>query len=135
MVAFAASSESGGTPTGTAPPPVKKYASVLAPKSLAKTPEWIPDYRLSMKDGIPAIRFAPHDLLRSEQIMAYSLILKFSEGRPSLNDIRSHIDLHWGLTGKLVVGMMDPRHVLLKLLSNSEVTKVLVREKKHIKGY
>ncbi|OVA03500.1 hypothetical protein BVC80_8325g12 [Macleaya cordata] len=125
MNVMTASSESGGAPTDVAPPSAKQYASVLASKSLVKIPEWIPDYRLSMKDGIPAIRFAPHDLSRSEQTMAFSLILKFSAGRPALNDIRSHIDLHWGITGKCVVGLIDPRHVLLKLSSELEVTKVL----------
>ncbi|OVA10378.1 protein of unknown function DUF4283 [Macleaya cordata] len=135
MPALATSSESRGAPTVLALPPSKQYASLLAPRPSTSTPTWVPEYRLSMKDGIPAIRFSPHDLLRSEQIMAFSLILKFSAGRPPLNDIKAHIELHWGLTGKYVVGLIDPRHILLRLSSELEVTKVLVREKKHIQGY
>ncbi|OVA05655.1 hypothetical protein BVC80_8999g18 [Macleaya cordata] len=78
-----------------------------------------------MKDGIPAIRFSPHDMHRSEQKMAHALILKFSAGRPSINDIKSHIDLHWGLSGKLVVGIIDPRHILLNLTSEADVLKTM----------
>ncbi|OVA08691.1 hypothetical protein BVC80_5041g1 [Macleaya cordata] len=133
MATLADPSGKEGAPTTLPTPPTRLFANVLTPKP--PSPEWVPDYRLSMKDGIPAIRFAPHDLIRSEQIMAYALILKFSAGRPSLNDIRSHISLHWGLSCNPVVGLIDPRHVLLKLTSEADVIKTMVREKKHIKGF
>ncbi|OVA01789.1 protein of unknown function DUF4283 [Macleaya cordata] len=67
--------------------------------------------------------------------MAHALILKFSAGRPSIYDIKSYIDLHWGLTRKVIVGIIDPRHILLNLTSEADVLKTMVREKKHIKGY
>ncbi|OVA15314.1 Ribonuclease H domain [Macleaya cordata] len=126
--------ESRGAPPNNPTPPIS-FANVLAPPQPTKTPVWVPEYRLSMKDGIPAIKFSPHDMLRSEQKLAHALILKFSAGRPSINDIKSHIDLHWGLSGTIVVGIIDPRHILLNLSSEADVLKALVREKKNIKGY
>ncbi|OVA07887.1 protein of unknown function DUF4283 [Macleaya cordata] len=131
---MAATSESGRAPASTATPPIS-FAKVLTPMPSVKAPVWVPEYWLSMKDGIPAIIFSPHVMLRSEQKMVHALILKFSTGRPSISDSKSYIDLHWGLTGKVIVGVIDSSHILLNLTSEADVLKTIVKEKKHIKEY
>ncbi|KAL3655048.1 hypothetical protein CASFOL_000834 [Castilleja foliolosa] len=43
----------------------------------------------------------------------HALILKFSAGRPSLYDIRAHINKAWNLEKQPVVTLLDARHVLV----------------------
>lgn len=43
----------------------------------------------------------------------YALIMKFSQGRPSLHEIQLHIATRWKLSKEPVITLIDPRHVLI----------------------
>lgn len=48
--------------------------------------------------------------------------------------IRNHIASFWGLKQSTVVGLMDPRHVLVKLASAEDLAIVWTRESHQMEG-
>lgn len=53
------------------------------------------------------------------------MIMKFSAGKPRLQEIRTHIASTWALENQPAVGYLDPRHVTLNMASQSDTKKAL----------
>lgn len=77
----------------------------------------LPQKQINSKDGKHAILFSPLEIQRSEALFQFTIIAKFSRGRPTMETIRNYIASQWGLKNPVVVGLMDPRHVLIKLVN------------------
>lgn len=52
-------------------------------------------------------------------------IMKFSAGKPRLQEIRAHIASTWDLEKQPAVGYLDPRHVTLNMASQADTKKAL----------
>lgn len=56
-----------------------------------------------------------------------TLIMKFSAGKPRLEEIRAHIAANWDLDNQPAVGYIDPRHFSLNMASIVDTKKALSR--------
>lgn len=66
-----------------------------------------------MVDNAPAVLFSPMELDLSAKQFEFALVMKLTAGRPSLHDIKLHINHQWKLSMEPVVTLIDPRHVLI----------------------
>ncbi|XP_043725976.1 uncharacterized protein LOC122672581 [Telopea speciosissima] len=84
---------------------------------------------------VPAVFFSKEEVVRSESPFHSTLIAKCSYGRPSLFDIKSHLQKMFFVQGDVVVSTLDPRHVLLRFANHSDYVKVWMKELLHIQGF
>ncbi|KAL3639158.1 hypothetical protein CASFOL_017065 [Castilleja foliolosa] len=78
----------------------------LKPIPLAKrTPVYI--------NNAPACIISNLELNQAAKQLEGALVLKFSSGRPSLQEIKNHVNIFWGLSRDPVISLMDARHVLI----------------------
>lgn len=89
---------------------------------------------LSYVDNIPALLFTPLEVEQLNKQRENTLIMKFSAGRPSLQDIRSHIAAEWQLASPPAVGLLDPRHVTIHMGSFADTTRALSRNSNRIQN-
>lgn len=68
------------------------------------------------------------EVSQSESQFSITLVAKFSAGRPPIQTIRDHINSSWGLQHHAVVGLLDPRHVMIRLASRESFVKAWSRE-------
>ncbi|KAF8406647.1 hypothetical protein HHK36_008737 [Tetracentron sinense] len=92
------------------------------------------DARIFNKDGVMSIPFSPQDISKSVEDLHNTLVLKFSQGRPPLVDIRYAISLSWGFKDSFVVGLLDSRHIIFKLSSADDFMRAWTRVP-FIKGF
>lgn len=76
-------------------------------------------------DKIPAIILTPIEENQLCRQRDNTLIMKFSSGKPRLEEIRSHIESTWDLEKPPAVGYLDPRHVTLNMASPKDTKKAL----------
>lgn len=92
----------------------------LKPVTLAYRP-------VSYIDNMPAIIFTG---IEEEQLCKQrenTLIMKFSAGKPRLEEIRAYIASTWELENQLAMGYLDPRHVTLNMASQADTKRALSR--------
>ncbi|KAL9668200.1 hypothetical protein QQ045_002575 [Rhodiola kirilowii] len=77
------------------------------------------------KDGKPSIPFSPAELQEGVDNLKYSLVAKFSSGRPQIEDVTKAFMSAWRLGGKCSIGALDARHILIVLDSEQEANRVL----------
>lgn len=63
-------------------------------KEIPITDVQLPLKQRQIKDGFPAIHLTSLKMQRSETLFQYTLIAKFSRGRPTMEVIRNHIAAH-----------------------------------------
>lgn len=59
--------------------------------------------------------------------------MKFSAGRPSLHNIWAYIASQWNLASPPIVGLLDPRHMMIHIGSFADTTRALSRTSNRIK--
>lgn len=52
--------------------------------------------------------------------LRFCLIAKFSSGRPSVDEIRPHVRTHWMMNSGVHIGLLDPRHVIMRFSSKED---------------
>ncbi|KAK2995397.1 hypothetical protein RJ640_029029 [Escallonia rubra] len=65
----------------------------------------------SFHNGEHAISFSPVEFSKLSKQHQQTLNAKFSNGRPSVDAIRAHVNSAWGLKEKAIVGLLGARHV------------------------
>ncbi|KAF6141038.1 hypothetical protein GIB67_006483 [Kingdonia uniflora] len=73
-------------------------------------------------------------IARAEQAFASILIMNIFGVRPSMEDIRASIHNGWGLSASPIIGLMNARHVMIKMRVECDVIKALTQESLHIRG-
>lgn len=137
---FPASAPGGGAPAPTPQPmgtthtPTHQAASSYA-AAVTKNRRLVPRlkpvslaYRpISYVDNIPAILFTPIEAEQLSRQRENTLIMKFSAGKPRLEEIRAHIAESWDLEFQPAMGYLDPRHVTLNMASPADTERALSR--------
>ncbi|RWR97952.1 putative ribonuclease h protein [Cinnamomum micranthum f. kanehirae] len=60
---------------------------------------------------------------------------KFSSGRPSVDEIKPHVRTHWMMNSEVHIGLLDPRHVIMRFSSQEDFIQAWTRESLVIKAY
>lgn len=58
--------------------------------------------------------------------------MKFSAGKPRLEEIQAHIASYWNMETQPTVGYLDPRHVTLHMAFTAHTKKALAKRTKKI---
>ncbi|KAL3637385.1 hypothetical protein CASFOL_018553 [Castilleja foliolosa] len=74
-------------------------------------------------DNTIACIISPLEMEQVTKQFEHALIMNFSSGRPSLYDIKFHIQNQWKLDMEPIVTLIDARHVLNVTASNSDMIK------------
>ncbi|KAL3633900.1 hypothetical protein CASFOL_022662 [Castilleja foliolosa] len=103
--------------------PPRSYAHIVNPSaSVPIDTSWfswkpvstpIRNNNIMYKDEKPVCIISSLEIEQATKQLEYALIMKFTSGRPSLFDIRTHIKNHWKLAKDPIITLIDPRHVLV----------------------
>ncbi|XP_012857539.1 PREDICTED: uncharacterized protein LOC105976824 [Erythranthe guttata] len=122
------------------PPPVGRstFAATLATKRTSSPPRLTPialaPRPIASVEQAPAVFFSPIEVDQLNRQVDNTLIMKFSAGRPSLQDIRSHITSEWNLASEPAIGFLDPRHITIHMGSIQDAKLALSRNSNNIKN-
>lgn len=58
--------------------------------------------------------------------------MKFSAGKPRLEEIQAHIASYWNMETQPTVGYLDPRHVTLHMAFTAHTKKLSLNELKRL---
>lgn len=83
-------------------------------------------------DGEVCFMFSIEEVERTAEPFRFSMVLKFSRQRPSLDAVRAFICSRWGLP--VVSAMKRPRHVFVRMSSEGDFNKALSRESCDVNG-
>lgn len=78
---------------------------------------------ISFKKSKHAIIFSSLELQRSEIPLQFALIVKFSRGRPKM-----------GAYSNAVIGMIDQRHILIKMFDVTDFYKAWTKNSHEMEG-
>ncbi|KAL3628287.1 hypothetical protein CASFOL_027333 [Castilleja foliolosa] len=111
------------------------YAEALIPDiSKRKEPNWfrLEPIPLAIRtptyvNNVPVCIISPMEVELASKQLEFALVLKFSSGRPSLFEIRNHINLHWNLSKEPVLSLLDARHILMITACNEDMVRAQSR--------
>lgn len=113
---------------------VRSRVSKIELKDIPITDIPLPIRHHQLKEGFPAIHFTPLELQRTEALFQFTLIAKFLRGRPTMETIRIHINEKWGLQQVAIVGLIDARHILIKLANAEDFALAWTRDNHQMEG-
>ncbi|KAF6157059.1 hypothetical protein GIB67_041520 [Kingdonia uniflora] len=122
--------------TSTALPfAIPSFVSIASKKVKPALEEFKPETRILSKDGMPVISFSPSNLNKAAAAFNTTLIMSFLAGKPQFDDITRIIESNWGLLKVPKVVVLDFKHIMVRMTSEKDVTRVLSRESRQIKGF
>ena len=131
MVAVGAQPPSGGRqPSGSPGFRAKSFSDLFSSSSQHRMHV---EATLSTHRGEPAISFARDAIEAIAQPFQFALVGKFSRTRPAMTDIRKFF-LSLDLKGSYSIGLMDGRHVLIKLHNEADFMHIWTRNIWYIHG-
>jgi len=108
----------------------KNFSSVVANKDTKE-----PDLKTpSSFKGEPIVLFTLEDIKALVVTFKYSIVGKFSHGRPSMDEIRK-IFLTFNLKQPCTVGLIDNKHVLIKLECEEDFVRLWTKEQWYLSRY
>lgn len=82
-------------------PTFAEKAALTKPKLRPRFPPLsVPSRQVGVKDGKPAISFSGAEVRACEKRFAFSLVAKFTVGRPTLGEIRKAFQTNWVIAGR-----------------------------------
>ncbi|KAL3631406.1 hypothetical protein CASFOL_024390 [Castilleja foliolosa] len=135
----------GKPPDQSADPqtPAKSYAQITAGRdiSTSKKSGWFKLQPIAMAirtpvyiDNTQACIVSAMEVAEAAKQFEHALVLKFTVGRPSLQDIRSHIICNWKLEAVPVITLIDPRHVLVIAENEKDMITIQSQESRRIQS-
>ena len=84
--------------------------------------------------GEPSVIFSDAEIAAMAAPLRYTLVGKFSHGKPLLNDIRIAIET-FGFKGKHTTGLIDSKHILIRFSDEADFHRVWIKEVWNVRGY
>ncbi|KAH0640618.1 hypothetical protein KY285_037204 [Solanum tuberosum] len=104
------------------------------PQAVEERPEKPRKLSLKLKlviyvHGEPTVSFSFSDLESyiQEENLQFALVAKFSYGRPDMIDLRKIFTRHFEIKGDCNLGLLDHRHVLVRLSNREDFVEVYSR--------
>ncbi|KAH0707961.1 hypothetical protein KY290_009561 [Solanum tuberosum] len=113
--------------TNTGDKNMLQYAHIFKPKSINPTHPMIPAKPVVMLHGEPNITWKASEvkaLIRQENLQ-YAIIGKFSYGKPDIIELRRTIPGQCGIKSECTIGVLDTRHILIRLTSLEDYVHLL----------
>ncbi|KAK9274317.1 hypothetical protein L1049_019131 [Liquidambar formosana] len=125
------------------PDEVKSFASLFKSQSGPSqviSPSPTPPPLTALKkvvynNGEPGIYWSKDEIAESAAPLQQTLIGKCSYGRPFLGVIREFIGSKWMLKGEFFVGILDPRHIIIRFSQFEDFVHTWLRDNTFIEGY
>ncbi|KAL3638561.1 hypothetical protein CASFOL_017932 [Castilleja foliolosa] len=110
--------------------PQKTYATTLNPHAYAPRETWfrlqpipLAKRNLMTKDNKPMVFVSDMEIEQAIKQFEFALVMKFTSGRPSLHDIKNHINASWKLSKEPVLSLVDARHVFMILATKEDMVR------------
>ncbi|KAF3680864.1 hypothetical protein FXO37_03130 [Capsicum annuum] len=112
-----------------------KYADLLKNKLYVHDNNKVPPKPVIMVQGEPIVTWKSSEVkaLILQENLQYAVIGKFSYGRPEINALRKIIPTQRGIKGEFTIGVMDSRHILIRLNQFEDYMNLLSTVAHHIK--
>uniref|UniRef100_M1DIB4 DUF4283 domain-containing protein n=1 Tax=Solanum tuberosum TaxID=4113 RepID=M1DIB4_SOLTU len=112
----------------THPDPNKiQYVNLLKPKIVMHQIPVIPTKPVIILQGEPSITWKTSEvrLLIMKENLQFAIIGKFSYGKPDIAELRKAIPSQCGIKGDCSIGVLDTRHILIRLTMIEDYVHVL----------
>lgn len=123
------SSKTGPNASLLGPSSTKSFKDALSGIVSSSDPKI--DFVHTTFNGLPAVMCSDKDIEKMAEPYAFSLVRKFSYHRPKLEDIRKFF-FSLKLTGVFSVGLLDARHILIKLANDLDYSRVFSRRSYYV---
>ncbi|KAH0707208.1 hypothetical protein KY285_011769 [Solanum tuberosum] len=103
------------------------YADLLKPHPILPQAPKVPPKPLTMVHGEPNITWKSSKVksLIIQENLQYAIIGKFSYGKPDVQELRKTITGQCGIKSDCMIGVLDTRHVLIKLTTMEDYVHLL----------
>lgn len=114
----------------------QSYANVLKPNTHFDTVSKIQPKPVIFVDGEPSITWMAAEVrsLIIHENLQYAIIGKFSYGKPDVTELRKAIPNQCRIKGDCTIGVLDSRHVLIRLAILEDYIKLLSTNAYYIKA-
>ncbi|KAH0706081.1 hypothetical protein KY285_010613 [Solanum tuberosum] len=93
------------------------YVNMLKPKIQNYTGSKIPPKLVTIVQGEPNVTWKSSEVrnLIIQENLQYAIIEKFSYEKPEIGELRKTLPKHCGIKGESTIGVLDSRHILIRL--------------------
>ncbi|KAH0675432.1 hypothetical protein KY290_024485 [Solanum tuberosum] len=115
-------------------PAMIQYASLLKSKTI--TPPVVAAKPVIMLHGEPSITWKASEVrsLIIKENLQYAIIGKFSYGKPDVTELRKAIPGQCGIKSECTIGVLDTRHILIRLTTMEDYVHLLSSSAFYIKA-
>ncbi|KAI0503720.1 hypothetical protein KFK09_014659 [Dendrobium nobile] len=115
--------------SGSVSPASRSFRDVLT--GVSSSPDPVISFTKSTVKGVPALLMSEDDILKLASPYQFTLVGKFTVRRPNLDAIRNFF-AKLKLSGNFSVGLLDARHVSIKLSNDLDYSRVFSRRSYYI---
>ena len=94
-----------------------------------------PAKRVVYNNGEPGMYWTSEETLHLSSKFQQTLIGKCAYGKPSLGVIHEFITTIWMPKGEFFVGILDPRHILIRFSLYEDYVKTWLKDATYIEGF
>ncbi|XP_055801899.1 uncharacterized protein LOC129871059 [Solanum dulcamara] len=115
------------TPPPSTDPNLTQYATILKPKIINPAVPNVPPKPVVILHGEPSITWKSSEikLLIVKENLQYAIIGKFSYGKPDVQELRKTIPGQCGIKSECTIGVLDARHILIRLTTMEDYVNLL----------
>ncbi|KAH0699009.1 hypothetical protein KY284_013224 [Solanum tuberosum] len=108
-------------------PNLTQYAKILSPKPTTPLNPKVPPKPVIIIHGEPNITWKTSEVksLIVQENLQYAIIGKFSYGKPEIQDLRRSIPGQCGIKSECTIGVLDQRHILIRLTTMEDYVYLL----------
>uniref|UniRef100_A0A0V0IDF8 Putative ovule protein n=1 Tax=Solanum chacoense TaxID=4108 RepID=A0A0V0IDF8_SOLCH len=125
----------GAQPTLLEPKPTQ-YAKILNPKPTTPLIPKVSPKPVIIIHGEPSITWKTSEVksLIAQENLQYAIIGKFSYGKPEIQELRRSIPGQCGIKSECTIGVLDTRHILIRLTTMEDYVQLLSTAAFYIKA-
>ncbi|WMV11230.1 hypothetical protein MTR67_004615 [Solanum verrucosum] len=104
-----------------------QYATLLKPKPMVPQITRVPPKPVNIVHGEPNITWKTSEVksLIIQENLQYAIKGKFSYGKPDVQELRRTIPGQCGIKSECTIGVLDTRHVLIRLTTIEDYVQLL----------
>ncbi|KAG5590811.1 hypothetical protein H5410_041325 [Solanum commersonii] len=115
--------------------PKSLYANILKPQPITPQISNIPPKPVIIIHGEPSVTWKTSEIktLIAQDNLQYTIIGKFSYGKPEIQELRKTLPGHCGIKSECTIGVLDTRHILIRLTTIEDYVRLISTAAYYIK--
>ncbi|KAK4728571.1 hypothetical protein R3W88_021559 [Solanum pinnatisectum] len=115
--------------------PKSLHANILKPKPITPQISNVPPKPVVIIHGEPSVTWKTSEIktLIAQENLQYAIIGKFSYGKPEIQELRKTLPGHCGIKSECTIGVLDTRHILIRLTTMEDYVRLISTAAYYIK--